>query len=568
MQDRSGARSRRGTGDGRRRAGAERHHRDARRRGARRAAGGGARRERRRRPRPDRDPVRSVHPRRRPLRPAERAGRPLRSRDRPRRVRHTGAVGRRRHPRRGDRGARHPATRHRHGDGGGHRRGERRLLAVAVGHHGRHRVGRHRGPADPRAQPPGLRAHQPVLRQDQQQRQRRELPERRGTERPLQQHPDRRRRQQRPVRAGRPGNAGGPSQHRAHQPRRGQRAAARGGALRRAPERLLGGRRQRHHPRRLEPLQRHRLPLQPQPGTGRPRRRRRTHRDLLRPAAGGERGRPAGPEPRLLLRQRRRPAAGDAGRLLARRVVRRRLRAAGRGPAHRRGRAHAVRLRHPGRLRRAHPREPERQGLRAFGPEPVGRPPAGGAAQPRERHRRRGLAVELPLPLHRQLLPLPQPDQLDGGPAQQHVRPRVQPGAGELSAHSRPPRAADGPLPAGHHRPRGRRGDTFRQRAVLDCQRARSGHRRDPQRPDVGAGAAPDHRRHPQRALPVPQPVHPRQLRRLRVRQPRALRAGARPVLQLQLLAHRRPPDRRPGSGSTSSGSTPATSGGCATTSR
>ena len=181
-------------------------------------------------------------------------------------------------------------------------------------------------------------------------------PERRGAKRPLQQHPDRRRRQQRPLRAGRPGNAGGPSQHRADQPRRGQRAAARSGALRRAPERLLGGRRQRHHPQRLEPLQRHRLPLQPQPGPRRARRRRRAHRDLLRPAAGGERGRPLRPEPRLLLRQCRRPAAGDAGRLLARRLVGRRLRAAHRRPAHRRRRARPVRLRHPRRLRRNHPR--------------------------------------------------------------------------------------------------------------------------------------------------------------------------------------------------------------------
>ena len=68
--------------------------------------------------------------------------------------------------------------------------------------------------------------------------------------------------------------------------------------------------------------------------------------------------------------------------------------------------------------------------------------------------------------------------------------------------------------------------------------------------------------------FPVPQPVHPRQLRGLRVHQPGPLRAGAGPVLQLQLLAHRRPAGRRPSSGSTSSGSTPATSGGSATTSR
>ena len=69
------------------------------------------------------------------------------------------------------------------------------FLAVAVRHDGQRRVGRHRDPADDRAQPPGLRPHEPVLRQDQPQRRLGELLERGRPERPLQQHPDRRCRQ-------------------------------------------------------------------------------------------------------------------------------------------------------------------------------------------------------------------------------------------------------------------------------------------------------------------------------------------------------------------------------------
>ena len=183
-----------------------------------------------------------------------------------------------------------------------------------------------------------------------------------------------------------------------------ERAAARRRTLRRAPERLLGRRHQRHHAERSEPLQRDRLPLQPQRGAGRPRHRRPADRDLLRPPAGSERGRTARPEPRLLLRQRRHRTARDTGRLLRRRVDGRRLRLPRRGPANRGGGARAVRLRHPGRLRRAHPREPERQDLRSDRHQPVGRAAPLGAPQLRRRHRRRRVAVELPLPLRRQLL--------------------------------------------------------------------------------------------------------------------------------------------------------------------
>ena len=81
----------------------------------------------------------------------------------PERLPHAGVVRRRRQPRRGDRGARHPAARHRHRDRQRHRRGEQRVLAVAVRHDGQRRVRRHRDPADTGTEPPGLRAHQPVF---------------------------------------------------------------------------------------------------------------------------------------------------------------------------------------------------------------------------------------------------------------------------------------------------------------------------------------------------------------------------------------------------------------------
>ena len=89
-----------------------------------------------------------------------------------------------------------------------------------------------------------------------------------------------------------------------------------------------------------------------------------------------------------------------------------------------------------------------------------------------------------------------------------------------------------------------------------------------PRRPDLGARPAPVHHRHPQRAVPFSQPVHPGQLRGLRVHQPGALRSGPRPVRTATASRARATRGRRPSSGSTSSASTPATSGGCATTCR
>ena len=215
------------------------------------------------------------------------------------------------------------------------------------------------------------------------------------------------------------GDAGRAGEHAANQPRRGQRAAARGGALRRAAERLLRRRHQRHHPERLERLQRHRLLLQPQRGAGGQRHRRRAHRHLLRPPAGRQRRRPAGPQPGVLLRQLREPAARDPGGLLARRVVRRRLWPAGRCAAHRADREQPLRLRRSRRVRRDHPRQPQRQALRADRRQPGAGAAPLAAPQLRRRRRRRRVAVELPLPLHRQLLPVRERHQLHRRPARQ-----------------------------------------------------------------------------------------------------------------------------------------------------
>ena len=103
----------------------------------------------------------------------------------------------------------------------------------------------------------------PVLQPDQPER-RRFIPERRGPQQPLQQHPDRRRREQRRLRAVRLGHPGRADRRPADQPRRHPGAAARRRALRRPPGRLLRRRRQRHHQERLERLQRHGLLVRPQ----------------------------------------------------------------------------------------------------------------------------------------------------------------------------------------------------------------------------------------------------------------------------------------------------------------
>ena len=104
-----------------------------------------------------------------------------------------------------------------------------------------------REPADDRARAGRLHPPQPVLRQhgDRGHQQQRRV--RGGAQQPLQQHPDRRRGQQRPVRPGGQRRARRPGGHPAHLPGRHPGAPARGGALRRAPGRLLGRRHQRRH---------------------------------------------------------------------------------------------------------------------------------------------------------------------------------------------------------------------------------------------------------------------------------------------------------------------------------
>ncbi len=77
-------------------------------------------------------------------------------------------------------------------------------------------------------------------------------------------------------------------------------------------------------------------------------------------------------------------------------------------------------------------------------------------------------------------------------------------------------------------------------RELLDGQRARSGRLRAHRRLHLAEGQAHAHARHAQRVLQVPEPVHPRLLRQLPVRQPRPVRAGAGAVVRLQLLADRR----------------------------
>ena len=72
-------------------------------------------------------------PGRRAVRPAERAGRALRPRGRHERLPDAVAARRRRHARRSDGSADHDAARGGDRDGGGHRGGERGVLAVALG---------------------------------------------------------------------------------------------------------------------------------------------------------------------------------------------------------------------------------------------------------------------------------------------------------------------------------------------------------------------------------------------------------------------------------------------------
>ena len=81
----------------------------------------------------------------------------------------------------------------------------------------------------------------------------------------------------------------------------------------------------------------------------------------------------------------------------------------------------------------------------------------------------------------------------------------------------------------------------LRHRAVLGRERARPGHHRTARRPDVRPRQAHVHRGHAQRVLQVPQPLHPRQLRHLRVRERVAVRGGHRAGVRLQLLGHVRP---------------------------
>ena len=106
-----------------------------------------------------------------------------------------------------------------------------------------------------------------------------------------------------------------------------------------------------------------------------------------------------------------------------------------------------------------------------------------------------------------------------------------------------------------------RRDHPRRPRAVLHRQLPRPGHPRDPRRPHLHQGRPHHHRRHPQRAVQLQERVHPRQLRRLRVRQPGRLRGAATPTRTATASPTPTTPSRRRSSTSSSTASTPATSG-------
>ena len=84
-----------------------------------------------------------------------------------------------------------------------------------------------------------------------------------------------------------------------------------------------------------------------------------------------------------------------------------------------------------------------------------------------------------------------------------------------------------------------------RHRELLGAQRHRSGHHRAERRVHAAQGEAHLDDRHAQRVPRPEEPVHPRQLRQLRVLEPRQLRGRARAALRPQLLGDERPAPAR-----------------------
>ena len=197
----------------------------------------------------------------------------------------------------------------------------------------------------------------------------------------------------------------------------------------------------------------------------------------------------------------------------------------------------------------------------------LGQQSADGPSQLRRRLQRRRHAEQRHLQVPRQLLSLPQPDELDRRPVELELRSEVQRVPCHLSAHPRLPHDRYA-LSASHRTPSGWRPIRGRHRAVLHRERAGSGHLRAHQRSDDGPRDAHDHARHTQRVLQVPESLHQGQLRHLRVREPRYVRGRQR--TGCTTTASRRPAIRslRRNSRRIRSASTRAISGGCARTSR